>query len=240
MRCWEVMGRWGCGTDGRLSSASGCVDMAGPGFRGHAIGPLLLLLLLLPQALVEGPLVFVAVVRCPHPGLAPPLPSPRPALTGSPPQVFRHGDRAPLVSYPTDPHKEAVSTLWPRGLGQLTSVRSWGWVWAVRPGGEGSAEPALSPGGGPPAAGAGPLPEESLRGLSEPRVPAGGGTAMATFTWASDLPPLTPADSHALLGPPPLAFDPRQFGLHLCLISDLEASTDLISDLIPIWSHLDL
>ncbi|XP_059521883.1 testicular acid phosphatase [Myotis daubentonii] len=70
--------------------------MAGPGFRGHAIGPLLLLLLLLPQALVEGPLVFVAV-------------------------VFRHGDRAPLASYPTDPHKEAVSTLWPRGLGQLTS-----------------------------------------------------------------------------------------------------------------------
>ncbi|XP_070258358.1 testicular acid phosphatase [Myotis yumanensis] len=70
--------------------------MAGPGFRGHAIGPLLLLLLLLPQALGEGPLVFVAV-------------------------VFRHGDRAPLVSYPTDPHKEAVSTLWPRGLGQLTS-----------------------------------------------------------------------------------------------------------------------
>lgn len=176
----------------------------------------------------------------PRPGPSPPLPSPRPALTGSPPQVFRHGDRAPLVSYPTDPHKEAVSTLWPRGLGQLTSVRSWGWVWAVRPGGEGSAEPALSPGGGPPAAGAGPLPEESLRGLSEPRVPAGGGTAMATFTWASDLPPLTPADSHALLGPPPLAFDPRQFGLHLCLISDLEASTDLISDLIPIWSHLDL
>ncbi|XP_005879624.1 PREDICTED: testicular acid phosphatase [Myotis brandtii] len=70
--------------------------MAGSGFRGHAIGPLLLLLLLLPQALGEGPLVFVAV-------------------------VFRHGDRAPLVSYPTDPHKEAVSTLWPRGLGQLTS-----------------------------------------------------------------------------------------------------------------------
>ncbi|XP_054566125.1 testicular acid phosphatase isoform X2 [Eptesicus fuscus] len=70
--------------------------MAGPGFRGHPIGPLLLLLLLLPQALAEGPLVFVAV-------------------------VFRHGDRAPLASYPTDPHKEAVSALWPRGLGQLTS-----------------------------------------------------------------------------------------------------------------------
>ncbi|XP_036129950.1 testicular acid phosphatase [Molossus molossus] len=69
--------------------------MAGPGFRGHPAGPLLLLLLL-PQALPEGPLVFVAV-------------------------VFRHGDRAPLASYPTDPHKEAVPTLWPRGLGQLTS-----------------------------------------------------------------------------------------------------------------------
>ncbi|XP_059733022.1 testicular acid phosphatase isoform X3 [Bos taurus] len=70
--------------------------MAGPGFRGHPAGPLLLLLLLLlPPALTEGPLVFVAV-------------------------VFRHGDRAPLASYPTDPHKEVASTLWPRGLGQLT------------------------------------------------------------------------------------------------------------------------
>ncbi|CAK6437373.1 unnamed protein product [Pipistrellus nathusii] len=70
--------------------------MAGPGFGGHPVGPLLLLLLLLPQALVEGPLVFVAV-------------------------VFRHGDRAPLASYPADPHKEAVAALWPRGLGQLTA-----------------------------------------------------------------------------------------------------------------------
>ena len=42
-------------------------------------------------------------------------------------QVFRHGDRAPLASYPTDPHKEVASTLWPRGLGQLTEVRCWGW-----------------------------------------------------------------------------------------------------------------
>ncbi|XP_043292712.1 testicular acid phosphatase isoform X1 [Cervus elaphus] len=88
------MSRWGCGADSALSSASGCVEMAGPGFRGHPAGPLLLLLLL-PPALTEGPLVFVAV-------------------------VFRHGDRAPLASYPTDPHKEVASTLWPRGLGQLT------------------------------------------------------------------------------------------------------------------------
>ncbi|XP_055993091.1 testicular acid phosphatase [Sorex fumeus] len=70
--------------------------MALPGFRGHPAGLLLfLLLLLLPQALTEGPLVFVAV-------------------------VFRHGDRAPLASYPTDPHKDSLSRLWPRGLGQLT------------------------------------------------------------------------------------------------------------------------
>lgn len=145
-----------------MSSASGGADMAGSGFQGHrAAGSLLLLLTFLPQALMEeGPLVFVAVVRCPHPSLASHFP--RPALTQSPPQVFRHGDRAPLASYPKDPHKEAVSTLWPRGLGQLTSVRSWGWVQGVGHSGEGSAEPALSPGGGSPAAGVGPLPEESL------------------------------------------------------------------------------
>ncbi|KAM9633430.1 testicular acid phosphatase [Trichechus inunguis] len=69
--------------------------MAGPRLRGYLAGPLLLLLWLLAQALAEGPLVFVAL-------------------------VFRHGDRAPLASYPTDPHKEAAPTLWPRGLGQLT------------------------------------------------------------------------------------------------------------------------
>nr|XP_012316934.1 testicular acid phosphatase [Aotus nancymaae] len=77
--------------------------MARLGFWGHPVASLLLLLLLLlllpSQALPEGPLVFVAL-------------------------VFRHGDRAPLASYPTDPHKEAASTLWPRGLGQLTKVRS--------------------------------------------------------------------------------------------------------------------
>lgn len=60
----------------RLSSASGCTAMAGPGFQGHPAGPLplllLLLLLLLPQALPEGPLVFVAVVRRPCPGPASP------------------------------------------------------------------------------------------------------------------------------------------------------------------------
>ncbi|EAW71903.1 acid phosphatase, testicular, isoform CRA_d [Homo sapiens] len=72
--------------------------MAGLGFWGHPAGPLLLLLLLVlpPRALPEGPLVFVAL-------------------------VFRHGDRAPLASYPMDPHKEVASTLWPRGLGQLTT-----------------------------------------------------------------------------------------------------------------------
>ncbi|XP_006868200.1 PREDICTED: testicular acid phosphatase [Chrysochloris asiatica] len=68
--------------------------MAGPQFGGHlAAGSLLLLLL--TGALAERPLLFVAL-------------------------VFRHGDRAPLASYPTDPHKEAAPTLWPRGLGQLT------------------------------------------------------------------------------------------------------------------------
>ncbi|XP_049643532.1 testicular acid phosphatase [Suncus etruscus] len=68
------------------------------GFWGPPATPflfLLPLLLLPPPALPEGPLVFVAL-------------------------VFRHGDRAPLASYPTDPHKNDESRLWPRGLGQLT------------------------------------------------------------------------------------------------------------------------
>lgn len=59
---------------------------------------------------------------------------------------------------------------------------------------EGSAEPALSPGGGPPAAGAWSLPEEPLRGLSEPQVPAGGGTA--TLTQTPDLQTLTSLGLH--------------------------------------------
>ncbi|XP_075393970.1 testicular acid phosphatase [Tenrec ecaudatus] len=69
--------------------------MAGPGAQGHRAAPLLLVLLLGTQTVAKGPLVFVAL-------------------------VFRHGDRAPLISYPLDPHKEAAPTLWPRGLGQLT------------------------------------------------------------------------------------------------------------------------
>ncbi|XP_050729847.1 prostatic acid phosphatase-like [Eriocheir sinensis] len=33
--------------------------------------------------------------------------------------LYRHGDRSPILMYPTDPHKN-VSALWPAGLGQLT------------------------------------------------------------------------------------------------------------------------
>ena len=35
-------------------------------------------------------------------------------------QMFRHGDRTPTHTYPTDPHKDYQ---WPQGLGQLTQVR---------------------------------------------------------------------------------------------------------------------
>lgn len=56
--------------------------MAEPGSQGHTAGPLLLLLLLLPtpQALLEGPLLFVALVRSLPSHLTLSLP-PRSALT---------------------------------------------------------------------------------------------------------------------------------------------------------------
>ncbi|CAG7825207.1 unnamed protein product [Allacma fusca] len=35
--------------------------------------------------------------------------------------VYRHGDRAPMYIYPTDPYTD-VQKYWPNGLGQLTRV----------------------------------------------------------------------------------------------------------------------
>ena len=38
-------------------------------------------------------------------------------------QLFRHGDRSPVKTYPTDPYQESA---WPQGFGQLSQV--W-WIW---------------------------------------------------------------------------------------------------------------
>ncbi|MGH0183860.1 UNVERIFIED_CONTAM: hypothetical protein FKN15_013149, partial [Acipenser sinensis] len=34
-------------------------------------------------------------------------------------QLYRHGDRSPVRTFPTDPHQESA---WPQGFGQLTQV----------------------------------------------------------------------------------------------------------------------
>ena len=36
-------------------------------------------------------------------------------------QLYRHGDRTPVASYPTDPYNNV--SYWPNGWGQLTNVR---------------------------------------------------------------------------------------------------------------------
>ena len=36
-------------------------------------------------------------------------------------QLYRHGDRTPVTTYPTDPYNNA--SYWPDGWGQLTNVR---------------------------------------------------------------------------------------------------------------------
>ena len=35
-------------------------------------------------------------------------------------QLYRHGDRSPIESFPTDPNRNA--SIWPDGYGQLTKV----------------------------------------------------------------------------------------------------------------------
>ena len=51
---------------------------------------------------------------CPHQG-----DPPTSRLTTFFPQLYRHGDRSPVKTYPKDPHQEDK---WPQGFGQLTKV----------------------------------------------------------------------------------------------------------------------
>ena len=38
-------------------------------------------------------------------------------------QLYRHGDRTPVRSYPKDPYKD-LDKYWPQGPGQLTQVNN--------------------------------------------------------------------------------------------------------------------